>query len=95
MDLKLMKRYKLNVDVRRTIYKRIIYKRCFYTIIFLFLVPLAYFTTIQCFYYLVCDLNPCMNNGTCANAINKANCTCAGGFTGDKCETEPEGNTTI
>ena len=34
-----------------------------------------------------CDSNPCLNNGTCVDKINSFNCTCPGGFTGNRCET--------
>ena len=38
-------------------------------------------------FYLACDPNPCNNGGTCANTDGTAECTCAGGFTGDRCDT--------
>ena len=61
------------------------------------LVSLAYFTTIQYFYYLACKPdNPCMNEGTCTDDetdSEKFKCTCEGVFTGATCETS--GNTTI
>ena len=60
---------------------------------------LAYFTTIQCSYYLVCEpKNPCMHDGTCAvntTEPTKPDCTCAKGYTGDTCEKPKTGNTTI
>ena len=75
-----------------------------YVAIYLFLliillVSLAYFITIQCFYYLVCDTMPCKNNGTCEDDEDnekgyKCDCKMTKGFTGEECENEP-GNTTI
>ena len=34
-----------------------------------------------------CSSNPCVNSGACVNAVNGYTCTCAGGYTGDHCET--------
>ena len=34
-----------------------------------------------------CDSNPCTNGTTCVDGINGYNCTCAAGYTGDRCET--------
>ena len=34
-----------------------------------------------------CNSNPCMNGSTCVDGINGYNCTCAAGYTGDRCET--------
>ena len=64
----------------------------------LLLVSLAYFTTIQCFYYLVCEVKPFpCNNGTCKDDKDNEKgykCDCKDGFTGDKCEKAATGNTT-
>ncbi|XP_065894203.1 uncharacterized protein [Dysidea avara] len=38
----------------------------------------------------VCDPNPCMNNGTCADGINSFTCNCVDGFTGTNCETNTD-----
>ncbi|WAR19177.1 FBP1-like protein [Mya arenaria] len=34
-----------------------------------------------------CSSNPCQNGATCVDAVNRYNCECAVGYTGDTCET--------
>ena len=34
-----------------------------------------------------CASNPCQNVGTCADDVNRYDCTCAAGYTGADCET--------
>ena len=34
-----------------------------------------------------CDNNTCVNGATCVDVINGYNCTCAAGYTDDRCET--------
>ncbi|XP_051945836.1 protein eyes shut homolog [Xyrauchen texanus] len=40
--------------------------------------------------WLLCDSNPCWNDGHCEETANGYVCTCPGGFTGLKCETTTE-----
>ena len=34
-----------------------------------------------------CASNPCQNGGTCADDVNRYDCTCEAGYTGADCET--------
>ena len=34
-----------------------------------------------------CIIDPCENGATCNDGVNAYTCTCAAGYTGDKCET--------
>ena len=34
-----------------------------------------------------CASNPCQNGGTCADDVNRYDCTCEAGYTGSDCET--------
>ena len=34
-----------------------------------------------------CASNPCLNGGTCADDVNRYDCTCEAGYTGADCET--------
>lgn len=34
-----------------------------------------------------CAISPCMNRGTCSEVADGFRCTCAPGWTGDKCQT--------
>ena len=34
-----------------------------------------------------CASNPCQNGGTCADDVNRYDCTCEAGYTGVDCET--------
>ena len=33
-----------------------------------------------------CSSQPCQNNGTCINEINRYKCNCPNGFTGTQCK---------
>ena len=33
-----------------------------------------------------CDPSPCVNGATCHDQVNAYSCTCAAGYTGDRCE---------
>ena len=33
-----------------------------------------------------CGSNPCANGGTCADEVNRHQCTCVDGYDGPKCE---------
>ena len=33
-----------------------------------------------------CNSNPCLNNGTCIQAIDEYQCTCTSHFVGQRCE---------
>ena len=34
-----------------------------------------------------CESDPCLNGGTCEDAVNFYSCSCRSEFTGDRCET--------
>ena len=34
-----------------------------------------------------CDSNPCLNGGTCTDAVNQYSCSCVSGYAGINCET--------
>jgi hypothetical protein len=54
--------------------------------------PLMYLLIYVCISYIIADIdecatNPCQNGGECRDQVNGYTCTCAGGYTGDLCET--------
>ena len=54
-------------------------------------------SSLLIYYYLVCyitcvevnecDSSPCQNNATCIDQVNKYDCQCMTGYTGQQCET--------
>ena len=34
-----------------------------------------------------CASNPCVNGASCSDEVNAFSCSCAAGYTGDRCET--------
>ena len=52
------------------------------------------FTIIHVFHTDIdeCASNPCQNGGTCADDVNRYDCTCEAGYTGTYCETGMAGN---
>ena len=56
---------------------------------------LTYSNTFGAPLYSACKPNPCQNGGTCADANDDGTpeCTCVGGFSGDRCDI-PTGNGT-
>lgn len=34
-----------------------------------------------------CQPHPCINGGSCIDLVNRYNCTCSAGYTGDHCQT--------
>jgi hypothetical protein len=54
--------------------------------------PSMYLLIYLCISYIIadideCAINPCQNGGECMDQVNDYMCTCAGGYTGDLCET--------
>jgi hypothetical protein len=51
-----------------------------------------YLLIYVCISYIItdideCAINPCQNGGECTDEVIGYTCTCAGGYTGDLCET--------
>ncbi|CAH1274717.1 SNED1 [Branchiostoma lanceolatum] len=42
----------------------------------------------QCLFGNTCQSNPCQNGGTCINSVERHECACAEGWTGEICETD-------
>ena len=59
-----------------------------------FLIQLKFFTT-RCDIAAICNIadidecasSPCLHSATCNDEVNKHNCSCEEGYTGEQCET--------
>ncbi|XP_056147811.1 protein crumbs homolog 1-like [Lampris incognitus] len=48
----------------------------------------GYQPTVGCHAALVCDSQPCLNQGICQDQFNDFNCSCVSGWEGELCQTE-------
>lgn len=44
-------------------------------------------TTKNAFVFDYCEVNPCVNGGSCENEFDNFKCSCSEKFTGERCET--------